>query len=136
MLNNKGKIITEESCHGLCPNVYNLINLPSVSGVLKKKLFLLLRESISLDKEYKMKIIDRTESLSDYQVNELIHVFTEEKKRWEQILLADIKSPEVPLQKNNILCCKGSIKFLQHKAIVEWNEIAEELKRKFIYIIK
>lgn len=136
VVNNKEKVNTQESCHGLCPNVYDLIHLPSVNGVLKSKLFLLLRESISLDKEYKLKIIDRMENLSNYQVNELIYVFYEEKVRWKKILLADVKSNVIPFQKHKSLCCHDSVKLLQHKANIEWNEIAEELKRRFIYTIK
>jgi len=83
-LDKKNQFAVDSDGHGLSPEVYVALKLPSVDDVKKNELLTLLRLSIPLNYEEKMRVIESLSTLSELGIDKLINVFRIEKETWSE----------------------------------------------------
>jgi len=121
-LDKKNQFAVDSDGHGLSPEVYVALKLPSVDDVKKNELLTLLRLSIPLNYEEKMRVIESLSTLSEFAVDQLIEVFATEKGTWsdfENRSEGDSNTAGCELLSNVI-----------KKRISEWEDIKKTLSRK------
>jgi len=85
----------------------------------------MLRESLSLNKAEKYRVIDAMPTLSPFQIFSLINVWDEETEKWKDLLYEDAR-------KNDNLSVTNNIHSLFSTAHKDWEEIVKELQTNLL----
>jgi len=114
------------SGHGLSPYVYHSLELPCVSNDLKNTLLTLLSNSLSLDKDEKLRVLNAMPSLIEFQVFALIETLEEEAQKWSDLLYKEFIKNST--KQTSSFSTANDLIHLKKNSILEWSSIAKELQ--------